>query len=808
MRPTLKSRLAIPARPTPTRAPPVPILALWHWGLTLVVGFLPAAGSTHEWQIEEVDCPRWFEQMTHRSLQLDSEGNPHMACGGDHLYHVWHDGSIWHCDTVDGSWNAGSGASLGLDPAGRPHISYCGGKDGGVKYASKDAAGWRTETLCSGGGYGSCRASLALDESGNPHVAWTEWTELLDSKLKYARKLGLGWQIETVDLLGSFLTYPSLVIDEAGMPHISYSDGDLRYAQKDDAGWHLEVADGSTFRANYTSIALDSHGDVHISYYDDGRRCLKYARRHGAQWLVETVDTRHGEWTSLALDADDLPHISYHSVWQLRYAYRDTSGWQIETADYGCSINSGICTSVALGPGNAPHISYYTEGDLRYASKDPSGWHVLTAQVGGRVGMYTSLALGGDGVAHVSYYDNAAEDLKYAWRSPSGWSTETVDAESDVGQATSLDLDAQGHPHISYYDDGNGELRYARHDGSRWHTQVVDPSWGVGEDSSLKLDVDGFAHISYHGCGDLKYAYQDGSGWHIDTVDTWGAAGRHTSLALDPAGAPHISYSRSQDGWAVRYARWDGSEWCTESVDSSGFGGPAGTSLELGADGSPHITYDMSYCLMYAHKRGAGWSIERVEWYVGGHQFPLVLDGEDRPHVCYNDWWGKLKYAYRDSLGWHVQTVDSGGVSVSYPSLALDPGGFPHISYHDWWLGDLKYAYVPGWLAGEGFSGSAASRLRLIDVTPNPVTGSCVTIGWALAGTDETVGGGVSVRVYNLLGRLVAVPVRCRAAQGDYRIRWDLRSQTGRPLGAGVYYLRLEAGNPAVAVSRRLVVVR
>jgi hypothetical protein len=44
----------------------------------------PAGG----WEIECVDCPKQFEFMTERSLQLDSEGHPHIAAGGNHLYYA------------------------------------------------------------------------------------------------------------------------------------------------------------------------------------------------------------------------------------------------------------------------------------------------------------------------------------------------------------------------------------------------------------------------------------------------------------------------------------------------------------------------------------------------------------------------------------------------------------------------------------------------------------------------------------------------------------------------------------------------
>ena len=104
-----------------------------HWrkalSLSLVLAFLltpllalqatPAAADG--WVIECVDCPKQFGGG---SLQLDAEGHPHIAYGGDHLYYAWHDGGSWHYETVDESPGVGSYASLALDGGGYPHISY------------------------------------------------------------------------------------------------------------------------------------------------------------------------------------------------------------------------------------------------------------------------------------------------------------------------------------------------------------------------------------------------------------------------------------------------------------------------------------------------------------------------------------------------------------------------------------------------------------------------------------------------------------------------------------------------------------
>ncbi len=69
----------------------------------------------------------------------------------------------------------GKYTSLALDSAGYPHISYYDETNGNLKYARRDAAGWRIETVASDGDVGQY-SSLALDATGNPHISYWDVT--------------------------------------------------------------------------------------------------------------------------------------------------------------------------------------------------------------------------------------------------------------------------------------------------------------------------------------------------------------------------------------------------------------------------------------------------------------------------------------------------------------------------------------------------------------------------------------------------------------------------------------------------------
>ncbi|MCX7683364.1 MAG: carboxypeptidase regulatory-like domain-containing protein, partial [Anaerolineae bacterium] len=170
-----------------------------------------ASQSMLIWHIQRVDAPKLFSDMTDRSLRLDSDGRIHIAYGEDFLYYIWYDGQTWHKAIVDDSPGVGRYASLALDAAANPHISYY---------------------------------------------------DVTNGDLKYARWTGINWAILTVDSSGDVGRYTSLALDSAGNPHISYLDytyNDLKYAYFQDGFWTRTrwVTDG--WDGWYTSLALDSN---------------------------------------------------------------------------------------------------------------------------------------------------------------------------------------------------------------------------------------------------------------------------------------------------------------------------------------------------------------------------------------------------------------------------------------------------------------------------------------------------------------------------------------------------------------------
>jgi PKD repeat protein len=382
------------------------------------------------WHTETV---RSGGDFRYTSLVLGGDGYAHISYYDNttkDLEYAYRDAADWHFRTVDsesdGGNEVGEHTSLALDENGYAHVSYYDDTDGDLKYAYQDGSGWYSLTVDSDGNVGQY-TSLALDGDGYPHISYYDDS---GDDLKYAYQDASGWHSQTVDSDGRVGTYTSLALEPTApyTPHISYYDASNehpKYAYLGGSGWYSQTV-GTGFPAGqYTSLALGSDGYPQISYYCHYFGDLRHTRQVTATGWQESVVAyysenfnRAGRFNSLALDDSGYPYISYYDEFlgALRVA-KDwaPNGWStMWTVDSVAAWDTSLVMS-----GTYPHVSYYDalHLDLKYAYRDASGWTSQTIDSDGDVGRYTSLAMDGDGHPHISYYDADRHHLKYAYLS-------------------------------------------------------------------------------------------------------------------------------------------------------------------------------------------------------------------------------------------------------------------------------------------------------------------------------------------------------------------------------------------------------
>jgi len=219
------------------------------------------------WQIEVVDS----NNCEHSSLALDALNQPRISyySGGSIKYASYLSGAgIWTSVVV----GTGSGrTSLKLDHLGNAHVVYRWSSEE-LRHSWQEGSEWHTRRVDVVGALGAY-ASLALDSANQPRVSYYDST---NRDLKYAWHDGANWHPTTVDSVDDVGSYNSIAVDAADRPHISYYDDtndDLKYAWYDGTNWHTETVDRAGSVGLYTALALGPGNAVDIAY----RGTLKYA---------------------------------------------------------------------------------------------------------------------------------------------------------------------------------------------------------------------------------------------------------------------------------------------------------------------------------------------------------------------------------------------------------------------------------------------------------------------------------------------------------------------------------------------------
>ncbi len=230
------------------------------------------------------------------SLELDSADHPVVAyydqTSGDLKVLTCQD-EICASKTIsapDTGGDVGRFASLALDASGNPVVAYSDSTNGNLKVlhcGDATCSANNTITAPDTNGNVGAYASLALDSSGNPVVAYQDVSNL-DLKLLHCGDPTCSTS-NTITTPGSGANvghYASLELDSSGVPVVSYFDETLTADNLIvlrcgnavcSSGNSIVSPDGPGRVGEFPSLALDAAGNPVISYYDNTNFDLKVA---------------------------------------------------------------------------------------------------------------------------------------------------------------------------------------------------------------------------------------------------------------------------------------------------------------------------------------------------------------------------------------------------------------------------------------------------------------------------------------------------------------------------------------------------
>lgn len=194
---------------------------------------------------------------------------------------------------------------------------------------------------------------------------------------------------------------------------------------------------------------------------------------------------------------------------------------------------------------------------------------------------------------------------------------------------------------------------------------------------------------------------------------------------------------------------------------------------------------------------GETWSatvMQEVQWDVAGTD-GVVVDCQTVDILLSTDG----GYTYPTTLvsgtandGSELVTLPSIDVSTARVMVAAADNIFFDISDEDFTITTTVAVGDPG-------SGALDGR-HILASRPNPANpGTTVSFSLPEAGPAR-------VRVYDSVGRMITTLADGARAAGAHAVSWDGTDTAGRPVAAGVYYVRLETGG--ATTDRKLVVTR
>ena len=449
-------------------------------------------------------------------------------------------------------------------------------------------------------------------------------------------------------------------------------------------------------------------------------------------------------------------------------------------------------------------------------------------------GSYTSttnawcIASSGDAL-HVVWYDD--RDLNweiYYKRSTDGglsWEADTrLTTNASNSRLPSVAVSGST-LHVVWYDErvGNWEIYYKRSTdgGSSWgpDTRLTnDPFASFYPSVAVSGSV---VHVVWHdqrdnsGIDEIYYkrSTDGGTSWGTDIRLTNNIHNQQYPSVTVSGTVVHIVWHDYRDGNSKIYYKRStdgGTSWGTDTQltnDSSGAGYPSaavsGSSLHVVwydyRDGNPEIYYKGST------DGGSTWGPDtRLTNTISDSWYSSVTASGSAVHVVwYDNRDGNYEIYYKRSTdggsSWGADKQLTSESSFSFSPSVTASGSIVHVVWQDFRDGNSEIYYKrdpTGNVTGiEIIDSEIPKEFSLSQNYPNPFNPN-TTIQFALPKS-----GFVSLKIYNLLGREVALLVNEEKTYGTYTVKWNASG-----MASGVYFYRMQVDS--FIETRKLVFLR
>ncbi len=260
------------------------------------------------WSDTEVSVSANFGPV---GIAVDSNNHPHISHAvsgqhcGDGLRLASFTGSTWTYHSVDIGSNRGCDSDIVIDENDDIYISYQVRDQSKLKVATDKSGSWDLYTADSGASlsslYPGYMTSMVMDSQGRLHIAHFDDK---DDDLRYSTGITNGqWTTTIVEHSGHTGREPSIAVDLADNPHIvyhSWASFNLKYATLNSAtsGWSLSTL-SNTDVGNGDSLFIDQNGVMHVSFYDGDSEVMNYATKSTGLSQTNEIRVQFGQYGSV-----------------------------------------------------------------------------------------------------------------------------------------------------------------------------------------------------------------------------------------------------------------------------------------------------------------------------------------------------------------------------------------------------------------------------------------------------------------------------------------------------------------------------